>query len=109
MRVQFDMGPGGDVLVQSALADPAEAGVFDAAVDIEQLAPVAVVGIQERPRDDAVDHHLVLVAAAEGIVGGPAFVNRGKIDKGEHRRREHQACRKAKFKGDTVSIQGNYS
>ena len=47
-----------------------------------------IVGVQQRPGDDAVDHHLVLVAAAEGIVGGPAFLNRGKIDKGEHRRRE---------------------
>jgi hypothetical protein len=69
---------------------------------MEQPAPVAVVGIQERPRDDAIDHHLVLVAAAEGIVGGPAFVNRDKIDKGVH-----QACRKAKFKGVAVSIHGN--
>ena len=87
--VQLDLGPGGDVLVEAALGDPAEAGVFDAAVDMEQLAPVAVVGVQQRPRDDAVDHHLVLVAAAEGIVGGPAFANRDNIDKGEHRRREH--------------------
>ena len=49
LRVQLDMGPGGDVLVQSALGDPTEVGVFDAAVDMEQLAPVAVVGISRTP------------------------------------------------------------